>query len=348
MKTHRMQYYVVVAVMLSGLPSAWAAWSSLVSMGPTVVLSDPSCASPVEGEAVCAARGLGQTLVVNKWSGSAWSGWKVVAGTVTSNPSCSSDLSGNVLCAARNDSGGISAAVYNGTTWSPFTKAGGQITFEPSCAPLTAGKILCVARNTTGGFTSSIFNGSTWSPFQTLKGSVVGAPGCGSDGAGAVICLATSTTQIYTVVAARFSGTAWSTFINIGGSSTTDRYSCTQLGGTFGVLTCAARNTGTAQFVNSFSGGTWAATSWSGWGGLGGTVNPGTSCAQVATGQLACATVASDAALWVNTFNGSAWTGWAKLGGTDIGNPSCTSIGGAKVLCGVVGLNGRATSTVGP
>ena len=117
MKTHRLQYLIVAAVVVCSLPSAWGAFGPLVTMGPTIVLSDPSCASPADGQAVCAARGLGQTLVVNKWSGSSWGGWKIVAGTVTSNPSCSSDGSGRVVCAARNDTGGISATVYNGTVW---------------------------------------------------------------------------------------------------------------------------------------------------------------------------------------------------------------------------------------
>jgi hypothetical protein len=202
MKTRRLQFLIVAALVVCNLPSAWAAFGPLVTMGPTVVLSDPSCASPADGQAVCAARGLGQTLVVNKWSGSSWGGWKPVAGTVTSNPSCSSDGSGRVVCAARNDTGGISATVYNGTVWGALTKVGGQITFEPSCAPLTAGKVLCVARNTIGGFTSTVFNGTTWSLFKTLKGSIIGPPGCGSDGAGAVVCLATSTTSIFNVVAA--------------------------------------------------------------------------------------------------------------------------------------------------
>jgi hypothetical protein len=347
MNSLRLRHLLCIAL-LGCCSSAWAAWTGLLTMGTTVVLSDPSCASPVAGKAVCAARSIGQTLVVNQWNGTAWAGWKPVAGTVTSNPSCARDGAGKVVCAARNAAGGISATVYNGTAWSALTSVGGQITSEPSCAPLAAGNVLCVARNTLGGITSSRFNGTAWSALQTLKGPIVTAPGCGSDGAGAVICFATSTTQIYNVVAARYNGTTWSAFINIGGSSTSDRYSCTPLGGTLGVVSCFARSTGTSEFVNDFKGGTWAATSWSGWFGLGGTVNSGTSCSQVATGQLACAAVASDAALWVNSFNGASWLGWSKIGGLDVGNPSCTSISGGKVLCAVVGVNSKASSVVGP
>ena len=49
-----------------------------------------------------------------------------------------------------------------------------------------------------------------------------------------------------------------------------------------------------------------------------------------------------------NSFNGAGWTGWAKIGGIEIGNPSCASLGTTKVICAVVGLNGKAVSTVGP
>jgi hypothetical protein len=59
--------------------------------------------------------------------------------------------------------------------------------------------------------------------------------------------------------------------------------------------------------------------------------------------------VASDAGLWVNSFNGTSWSGWLKIGtATYNGNPGCTSIGGGRVLCGAVGVNGKAASTIGP
>jgi hypothetical protein len=136
--------------------------------------------------------------------------------------------------------------------------------------------------------------------------------------------------------------------VNLAGSSTSDRYSCTPLGGTFGTLSCSARGTNTALFINNFKGGSWAATSWTGWGGIAGTVNGGSSCAQAATGQISCAAVASDAALWTNSFNGTSWSGWTKRGGVQIGNPGCTALSAGKVLCAVIGVNGKATSTIGP
>ena len=349
MKTVCVRGMLTIMILLCALHPAWAAWTSAASMGTTVVLSDPSCASPSTGLAVCAARGVGQTLIVNQWSGTKWAVWKTIAGTVTSNPSCAADGAGSVICGVRNATGGLSAAVYNGTTWGVLTSVGGTLTSEPSCAQLTVGDVLCVGRSTAGGYTSSFFNGTVWSAFKTLAGTTVSAPGCGSDGTGGVVCISTSTTYSWSVVAARFAGAAWSTFINIGGSSGAGRYSCTPLGGTLGLLTCFSRGSGGGLFADNYKGGAWAATSWSGWGGLGGNVNPGSSCAQTATGELACGSVASDAGLWVTSFNGTGWSGWLKIGtATYNGNPGCASIEGGKVLCAVVGVNGKAVSTIGP
>jgi len=348
MRLDRVLSWLVVLCVVAAVPQLHAAWTAPVTMGATVVISDPSCASSSTGTAVCAARGLAQTLVVNQWDGTKWIGWKVVAGNVTSSPSCAATGTGDVVCAARNLTSGISATVFDGAAWGPLKNVGGQITFEPSCATLTPGSILCAARSTTGTLTSTVFNGTTWSAFKTLKGPIVSAPGCGGDGSGFVYCLATSTNLIWHVFATRFNGTAWSPFLDIGGSSITDRYHCVALGGTLGPVACFARGSNSGQFVNDFKGGAWAVSSWTGWSGLGGAVSSGTACDQVTTSQLACATVASDAALWVNSFNGTGWLGWTKSGGSQIGNPSCTSLGGDKVLCAVIGGNGKGSSVVGP
>lgn len=116
MKTLCARRLLTIIVVLCALHPAWAARTGAISMGATVVLSDPSCASPSTGLAVCAARGVGQTLIVNQWNGTTWTVWKTIAGTVTSNPSCAADGAGKVICGVRNATGGLSAAIYNGTT----------------------------------------------------------------------------------------------------------------------------------------------------------------------------------------------------------------------------------------
>ena len=71
MKTVYVRRLLTIMVVFCTLHSAWAAWTGAVSMGTTIVLSDPSCASPSIGLAVCAARGVGQTLIVKQWNGTA-------------------------------------------------------------------------------------------------------------------------------------------------------------------------------------------------------------------------------------------------------------------------------------
>src|SRR3974390_2775265 len=105
MKSLCVRRLLTIIVVLCALHPAWAAWTGAVSMGTTVVISDPSCASPSTGLAVCAARGVGQTLIVNQWNGTKWAVWKTIAGTVTSNPSCAADGAGTVICEGRNAHG---------------------------------------------------------------------------------------------------------------------------------------------------------------------------------------------------------------------------------------------------
>src|SRR6266536_3098564 len=82
-----------------------AAWGPFASLGNTTVNSDPSCSPMPGGKAVCSARGFTNSLLVNQFDGTAWSGWTKLAGAVTSAPSCATDGNGKVICAARATSG---------------------------------------------------------------------------------------------------------------------------------------------------------------------------------------------------------------------------------------------------
>ena len=62
--------------------------AGFVSMGAALVRPDPSCASNTAGRAVCAARGLQNSFLVDRYDGASWSGWKTLAGVITSSPSC--------------------------------------------------------------------------------------------------------------------------------------------------------------------------------------------------------------------------------------------------------------------
>src|SRR5260370_5237197 len=247
---------------------AMAAWGSFVSMGSTTVNSDVSCADTTGGQAVCAASGFTNTLLVNHFNGSTWSGWTKLAGAITSAPSCANDGNGHVICAARASNGGMVATVFNGTAWSAETKVNGTLASALSCASLGSGRVLCAARSVTGGLTSSVFNGTMWSAFDSQTATSTSAPGCGSDDAGRVVCMMLDTAS--TAIVNRDDGTNWDGFINTGGRGTGDP-TCTNFG-VSGEEVCFVRGTDSALWGNRFAGGTWAAASWTGWGSMGGLV----------------------------------------------------------------------------
>jgi hypothetical protein len=145
----------------------------------------------------------------------------------------------------------------------------------------------------------------------------------------------------------RYDGTKWDGFISTGGRGTGEP-SCVNFG-VSGEVVCISRGTDTSLWANRFTGGTWAASSWTGWGSLGGLVGARGSCANLAASELVCGVFAvTDSALWVNEFNGTSWVGFARLGQTTVGNPGCTSLGNGRVLCTVVGVNNKVSSIVGP
>jgi hypothetical protein len=149
------------------------------------------------------------------------------------------------------------------------------------------------------------------------------------------------------LIANRCNGTGWDGFINTGGRGTGEP-TCTNFG-VSGEAVCFGRGTDTALWGNRFAGGTWAASSWTGWGSLGGFVGAKGSCANLAASQLVCGVFGvTDSALWVDQYNGTSWLGFRRLGQATVGNPSCTTLGGGKVLCAVVGVNNKVSSIVGP
>jgi hypothetical protein len=148
-------------------------------------------------------------------------------------------------------------------------------------------------------------------------------------------------------LANRYNGTAWEGFINTGGQGTGEP-TCSDFG-VSGEVVCIARGTDTGLWVDRFVGGTWAVSSWTGWGRLGGLVGMKGGCASQAPSQLVCGVFGvADSALWVDEYNGTSWLGFGSLGQTTVGNPACTALGNGKVLCAVVGINNKVSSTVGP
>jgi hypothetical protein len=114
----RLAVALTVLMLLTQANQAAAAWGAFVSLGTNPVNSDASCTGLTGGTAVCAARSLTNTMLVNHSNGTAWTGWKNLAGNITSAPSCAPDGTGQAVWAARSTAGGMVYAIFNGTVWS--------------------------------------------------------------------------------------------------------------------------------------------------------------------------------------------------------------------------------------
>jgi hypothetical protein len=122
----RLAVALTVLMLLVQANQAMAAWGPFVSLGTNTVNSDASCTGLTGGTAVCGARSLTNTMLVNHFNGTAWAGWKNLAGTITSAPSCAPDGNGQAICAARSTAGGMVYTIFNGTVWSAESSVTGS------------------------------------------------------------------------------------------------------------------------------------------------------------------------------------------------------------------------------
>lgn len=349
---------VVVLLATAWLASpAQAAWGSFVSMGPGAVLSDASCAADGVGTAVCAAIGAKSALMVNRFNGSAWSGWTTLTGVVTSVPSCSAAGAGKVVCAARTTNLAMVVWLWSGSTWSAPLTVGGGLATAPSCAPLSAGQVLCAARATSSKIVAEKFSGGTWAAASWTKiapvdFAVYSPVNCAPDDLGHAICAWVSPQSQVSV--REFSGSAWSAALVLGGRATNPPI-CTD-GGVGGKAACFATGTDSALWGNAFAGGAFTLANWGGWGSIGGLVS-GYGCSEdglhAGVLQYACGIVGlTDNGFWTNEYISGSWGSWVAHGGSFVGNPACfalnTSVSPGRVMCVLSTSTSLGVSVVGP
>jgi hypothetical protein len=355
MKPRIFNYLVVLATTLCFIPSASATWSGFRSMGKTVTLGEPSCVQFDVQDVVCVAQSQQSTLMANRFTNSAWSGWTNLAGAVSSDPSCVNDGNGNVVCGVRSGTTGtLVATVFDGTNWSAFIDSNGQIFSAPSCALQRKTKVLCAARSLTSTLANAILNTSTsaWGSFKTVAAMLTSAPGCANDNNGDVICamnaLVTATND--TIVVNRFDGAKWEGFLTLQGGISGSSPSCTSLG-VKGQVVCFDRANNLAIYANLFKSGLWQNSNWSGWRGItGGNFGPRVSCAMPSAGSIACGVLyVPDSFMYTATFDGTTWTAFGKIGTKPMAaGPACATLANGKVICAAVGLNSQAGSVTGP
>ena len=113
-------------------------------------------------------------------------------------------------------------------------------------------------------------------------------------------------------------------------------------------VVCFAKAYNSGIYGALYNGGSWVASQWNAYFGLGANVNNNAGCTSNASGQLVCGVIAIDSAFYADVYNGSSWSGWSKIGGSGVGTPACAPLGTGQVVCTVLGIDNKLTSVVGP
>ena len=150
-------------------------------------------------------------------SGSGWSGWQSLGGSLTSSPAAGSTSAGVIDVFERGTDGALwqQTTTNGGNSWSGWTSLGGQIASDTGPAVCTSGSRLDVlAQGTNGALYQKTWTGS-WSNWTSLGGSLTSSPAATSLGNGLIDVFARGTDGA--VWYKDWSGTAWSSWHSLGG-----------------------------------------------------------------------------------------------------------------------------------
>jgi thiol-disulfide isomerase/thioredoxin len=242
-------------------------------------------------------------------SGSGWSGWQSLGGSLTSSPAVISPTSGVFDVFARGTDGALwgKTTTNNGATWSGWEALGGQIASGTGPAVCTSGSRLDVfAQGTNGALYQKTWDGTSWSGWQSLGGNLTSSPAAGSTSAGVIDVFARGTDGALWQQTTTNGGATWSGWEALGGqiASGTGPAVCTS-GSRLDVF---AQGTNGALYQRTWTG------SWSNWISLGGSLT--SSPAAISTsGVFDVFARGTDGAAWYKDWSGTAWSSWHSLGG---------------------------------
>jgi hypothetical protein len=316
------------------LPVASPAAAALpyVSLGPTLLSSDPACVAEEIGTALCAAAGPGGIAMFDRYAAGRWSGWKSLGIAIDGKPSCTRGVAGSTLCGMRDAENRLVAERFNGTSWTR-TLVGGTLSSDTSCAGLASDRAVCAALDAAGDIVAAVSNGNAWKWVPTLAAIAVSPISCTPDDNGHAICAWTGSQN--NVMAAEFDGTAWDAPLDLGGRATgTPACNASGLGAS---VVCYVTGPDSGLYYTIFTGLAWSAGNWTGWSAAGGSLT-GAACAE----NGASSAKVNDACVATGVPGGALWylspAGWATAGGGPvIGTPACVTLDPsakpARVLC---------------
>jgi len=226
-------------------------------------------------------------------SGSGWSGWQSLGGSLTSSPAAVSPTSGVIDVFARGTSGGLyqKTTTNGGSSWSAWTSVAGQIASGtgPAVYSSGAGRLDVFVEGTNSALYYKSYNG-TWSGWQSLGGSLTASPAAASTSAGVIDVFARGTSGGLYQKTTTNGGSSWSGWASLGG----------QIASGTGPA-AAASGSRLGVFVEGTNGALYQKTwtgSWSNWASLGGHLTSSPAATSPSSGVFDVFVRGTDGVIW--------------------------------------------------
>ncbi|MGA8071600.1 MAG: lectin like domain-containing protein [Halobacteriota archaeon] len=135
-------------------------------------------------------RGTDNALWYKYWTGTTWTAWKSLGGTLTSSPAATSPGNGTIDVFVRGSNGALyqKTTTNNGTSWSNWSSLGGQLASGTGPAADARGpnSLDVFVQGTDNALWYTHWNGATWSAWKSLGGTLTSSPAATSPGNGTI------------------------------------------------------------------------------------------------------------------------------------------------------------------
>jgi len=258
------------------------------------------------------AQGTDQALWSKYQSGSGWSGWQSLSGSLTSSPAVTSPGSGLIDVFARGTDGALwsRTTTNNGATWNAWYSLGGQLPVGtgPAACSWGSGRLDVFVQGTDGALWHKWYTGTSWSSWESLGGALTSSPAAATaPGSSSIDVFVRGTDGA--VWYKDWNGAAWSSWQALGG----------QIPAGTGPAACSWGSGRLDVFTQGTDGALWHkwwnGVKWSGWESLGGSLTSSPAETSPGSGLIDVFARGTDGALWYKDWNGAAWSSWNPLGG---------------------------------
>jgi len=200
-------------------PSKWYNWTNADNYSTKSAIpagSGPGTSSMNSSRIDVFIRGSDGQMKQRNLSGSTWSAWSSVSGSIASTPASVSMSDGRIDAFARSDKDTLLHNVNGFGKWTGWEDLGGSIVSAPSAVSMNSGRMDIFARSASGTLVHKWFVNGAWTGWESLGGSFTDAPSAVSmkDGRIDVYARSGNGTLLHKFV---LNGT-WSPWEDLGGS----------------------------------------------------------------------------------------------------------------------------------